>query len=118
MEKKKKESDERKNDDDDRSCSACSSKQAFRMASGPPFCQSCINEIHRLIAEGGTYVCSSISRRKDVIFAEPQPLADHLAKSLFVNKVTTEPNIVTEIDAKCNIGKQECYFIHFYAICI
>ena len=53
-----------------------------------------------------------------MIFAEPQPLADHLAKSLFVNKVTTEPNIVTEIDAKCNIGKQECYFIHFYAICI
>ena len=85
-------------------CSACMSKQAFRMASGPPFCEPCMQEVQRLVSNGGAYVCSSISRRKDVIFAEPQQLANHLAKSLFVNKVFAEPNIITSVDTACSIG--------------
>ena len=100
----------RKNDDRRKEtieCSACMSKQAFRMASGPPFCEPCIKEVQRLVSNGGAYVCSSISRRKDVIFAEPQQLASHLAKSLFVNKVYAEPNIVTSVDTSCNIGMKK-----------
>ena len=49
-------------------CSACPSNEGFRMASGPPFCETCIAALQKLIINGGSYVCSSISRRKDVIF--------------------------------------------------
>ena len=84
------------------SCSACmSNRQAFRMVSGPPFCERCMHEVQKLVTKNVTYICSSISRRKDVIFAD-EPLAALLAKCLFTNNVHEIPRSVADFDDKCN----------------
>ena len=52
------------------------------MASGPPFCTTCHERVHDLVTAGGHYICSSISRRKDVLFAEPKALRSALGKCM------------------------------------
>lgn len=48
------------------------------MASGPSLCNKCLLEVSKHIQYGGEYQCSSITRREDVIFAQPAALSNAL----------------------------------------
>ena len=52
-------------------CAACQARLGISLASGPPMCKFCLHSLQQCLNAGGIYLCSSINRRQDVIFAEP-----------------------------------------------
>lgn len=77
------------------SCASCGGIDAFALASGPPLCSSCLELVQKLLTEEeGDYICSSITRREDVLFATPPALQKALGNCVRdLSGVDEEPSV-------------------------
>jgi hypothetical protein len=111
-------------------CGACLKEQGNRLCSGPPLCDKCLRKVSKELDKGGTssrtchnltrnstldlsqlnpnftfkqggiYTCSSITRREDVIYAEPLSLSKCLKHCYRTLSTSSLPNEVISTSAE------------------